>query len=57
LREKETEKQKASATGKPDGRSPKGYVANWLGHAVRLRRNLQDRWLPGMSLTTSAGMA
>ncbi|MCR3857079.1 hypothetical protein K3Z84_16680, partial [Pseudomonas aeruginosa] len=22
----------------------------------KLRRNLEDRWLPGMSLTTSAGM-
>jgi hypothetical protein len=28
-----------------------GSVTQW-----ELRRNLEDRWLPGMSLTTSAGM-
>ncbi|ABE31743.1 hypothetical protein Bxe_A1210 [Paraburkholderia xenovorans LB400] len=28
-----------------------GSVTQW-----ELRRNLDDRWLPGMSLTTSAGM-
>jgi len=28
-----------------------GSVTQW-----KLRGNLEDRWLPGMSLTTSAGM-
>src|SRR3546814_3870728 len=49
------EKAKASATI-TGGRSRTdavraGSVTQW-----ELRRNLDDRWLPGMSLTTSAGM-
>ena len=49
------DKAKASTT-RTGGRSRMdavraGSVTQW-----ELRRNLEDRWLPGMSLTTSAGM-
>ncbi|CEE36438.1 hypothetical protein XAC3810_340040 [Xanthomonas citri pv. citri] len=50
------DKAKASATEQAGGRSQMdavraGSVTQW-----ELRRNLEDRWLPGMLLTTSAGM-